>query len=98
MLPIEPIGDYIVLKPLDAVAVAAAGLALPAVTTHDQPRRGVVLAVGPGRRTGDGQRVAPLLRVGDLVLYGPRTGTDVRVGSVELVLIRETDVLANILE
>lgn len=98
MLPIEPLFDHIVLKPLDPGAASAAGLALPADATRHEPRRGVVLAVGPGRRTAEGQCVAPRLRAGDLVLYGARAGTDVRIGSVTLLVIRESDVLAQILE
>ncbi|MDR3639518.1 MAG: co-chaperone GroES [Isosphaeraceae bacterium] len=96
MLPIDPLGDHVVLKPLDAATTA--GLVLPAMAIRDQPRRGVVLAVGPGRRTEEGQHVPPLLRAGDLVLYGSRAGTDVRIGSVELLLIRESDVIAHVLE
>jgi chaperonin GroES len=98
MLPIQPLGDYVLVKPLEPGAAGAAGLALPASASRDQPRRAVVLAVGPGRRTGEGLRVAPALDPGDLVVLGAHTGTDVRVGSVGLLLVRECHVFARVSE
>ena len=97
MLPIQPLRDFILLKPLDE-EVSATGLALAPRAVHDGPRRGVVLAVGSGRRTEEGHFVPPRVRAGDVVLYGSRTGTDVRVGSVVLLLVGETDILARILD
>ena len=65
-------------------------------TAKEKPQRGKVLAVGPGRTGDDGKRVAPEVKKGDTVLYGKYSGTEVTVGADEVLILRESDVLAKV--
>ncbi len=69
------------------------GLYIPD-TAKEKPQQGEVMAVGPGRLSDEGKRIEPELKVGDRVIYGKYSGTEVTVGSDELLILRESDVLA----
>jgi chaperonin GroES len=89
---LEPLGDRLVVRAIEAESVTASGLVLPD-TAAERPQRGEVLAVGPGRFE-DGKRVPPLVAAGDEVIYSKYGGTEIKVDGEDLLILRESDVLA----
>lgn len=91
----EPLGDGVLLKPIDKEEVTASGLVLPD-TAKEKPQEGEVIAVGPGRLGEDGNRVAMEVVKGDVVLYRKYSGTEVKEGDEEYLIVRESDIVAKI--
>jgi chaperonin GroES len=89
----QPLADRLVVKPIAREEVTKGGIVLPD-TAKEKPQEGEVLAVGPGRMTEDGKRVPMDLKVGDIVLYSKYGGTDIKIEGEELMILRESDVLA----
>lgn len=90
---IRPLADRVVIKALEETEQMRGGLYIPD-TAKEKPQQGEVIAVGPGKVSDDGQRVAPEVKVGDKVLYGKYSGTEVTVGDEQYLILRESDVLA----
>ena len=90
---IRPLADRVVVKPIEETEQMQGGLYIPD-TAKEKPQQGEVVAVGPGRVGDDGERIEPELKAGDRVLYGKYSGTEVTVGNEEVLILRETDVLA----
>ena len=90
---IQPLADRVVVKPLEETEQMKGGLYIPD-TAKEKPQQGEVIAVGPGKVTEDGKRVPLELKEGDRVLYGKYSGTEVTVGDEQLLILRESDVLA----
>ena len=95
MVKFAPLGERVVVKPLDKEEVRASGIILPD-TVKEKPQEGEVVAVGPGRVTDDGTRVDMELSVGDRVIYSKYAGTEYKDGDDEYLIMRESDVLAKI--
>ena len=91
----QPLGDRVVIKPVEREEVSAGGILLPD-TAQEKPQEGKVVAVGPGRTGDDGKRIAMESKVGDLVLYSKYAGSDVKEEGEEYLILRETDILAKI--
>ena len=91
-MKLQPLGDRIVVRAIEAEEVTVSGIVLPD-TAQEKPQRGRVLAVGPGRYE-DGQRVPPDVEEGDEVIYSKYGGTEIQVEGEDLLILRETDVLA----
>ncbi len=90
---IKPLADRILVKPSPAEEKTASGIIIPD-TAKEKPMQGEVIAVGKGRISDDG-KVSPLeLKVGDKVLYGKYSGTEVTIDGVEYLIMRESDVYA----
>jgi chaperonin GroES len=89
---LQPLGDRVVVRSIEAEQVTASGIVLPD-TAAEKPQRGKVLAVGAGRFE-DGQRIPPLVATGDEVIYSKYGGTEVTVDGEELLILRESDILA----
>jgi len=90
---LQPLGDRIVVKPIEREEVTKGGIVLPD-TAKEKPQEGKVLAAGPGRLSEDGKRIAMDVKVGDVVLYVKYGGTEVKIDSEELMILRESDILA----
>jgi len=90
---IQPLADRIVVKPLEDTETMRGGLYIPD-TAKEKPQQGEVVAVGPGKMTDEGKRIAPEVKQGDKVLYGKYSGTEVNVGEEQYLILRESDVLA----
>ena len=90
---IAPLADRIVVKPLEDTETMRGGLYIPD-TAKEKPQQGEVVAVGPGKMTDDGNRIAPEVKAGDRVLYGKYSGTEVNLGDEQYLILRESDVLA----
>ena len=91
----EPLGDGVLLKPIEKEEVTASGLVLPD-TAKEKPQEGEVIAVGPGRLGEDGNRVAMEVEKGDVVLYRKYSGTEVKEDDEEYLIVRESDIVAKI--
>ena len=92
-LKMKPLGDRLVVKPLEEDEVTPSGIVLPE-TAKEKPQKGEVLAIGPGARDEDGKRVAMDVSVGDKVLFAKYGGTEIKVDGDKLLILRESDVLA----
>lgn len=92
-MKLEPIGDNVIIKRLDAEAKTAGGIVLPD-SAKEKPKQGRVLSVGDGRLLKNGTRVPHQVREGDRVLFSAWSGTEVVVDKQELLIMREDEILA----
>ena len=92
-LNLKPLADRLVVKPLEQEEVTPSGIVLPE-TAKEKPQKGEVLAVGPGTRNDEGERVAMDVSVGDKVLFAKYGGTEIKVDGDKLLILRESDILA----
>lgn len=91
-MKIRPLHDRVLVKPLEAEQKTAGGIIIPD-TAKEKPMEGKVVAVGPGARGEDGKQHALDVKKGDRVLYGKWSGTEVKVGGEELLIIKEADIM-----
>lgn len=94
-LSLKPLGDRIVVEPVEQEEVTAGGIVLPE-TAKEKPQQGKVLAAGPGARDDDGKRIAMDVKVGDKVLYAKYGGTEFKMDGKKLLILRESDILGTI--
>ena len=92
---INPLGDRVLVKSLEAQESMRGGIIIPD-TAKEKPQEGEVLAVGPGRVTDEGKKVAMDVKVGDKVVYAKYGGTEIKDGDDELLILRESDILAKV--
>jgi chaperonin GroES len=92
-LNLRPLGDRVVIKPLEREEVTKSGLVLPD-TAKEKPQQGEVQAVGPGRVLDTGERISMDLKEGDRVLFAKYAGTEFKHEDTELLILSEKDVLA----
>ena len=90
---IQPLSDRVVVKPLEEAEQMRGGLYIPD-TAKEKPSQGKVVAIGPGKLSDDGTRLDMDVSVGDKVLYGKYSGTDVTLDGEEYLILRESDILA----
>jgi len=91
-MEIRPLGDRILIEVLEAEEVTKGGIVLPD-TAKEKPQEGKVIAVGKGKVTDDGKVVAPEVKVGDIILFGKYTGTELKLDERSLLMLREDDIL-----
>ncbi|MFZ1082401.1 MAG: co-chaperone GroES [Candidatus Kryptoniota bacterium] len=91
-MKIKPLADRVVVRPLEAEEKTKGGLFVPD-TAKERPQQGEIIAVGPGR-TEDGKKIPPEVKVGDKILYGKYSGTEVTYDGVEYLIMRESDIFA----
>jgi len=87
------LADRLVVKPIEKEEVTRSGLVLPD-TAKEKPQEGKVLAAGPGRMSEDGKRIPMDVKTGDIVIYSKYGGTEIKVEGEELMILRESDILA----
>ena len=93
-MDLKPLGDRIVVKPLEAETKTKGGIVLPD-TAKEKPQEGKVVAVGKGKVLDNGSVQAPEVKVGDKVLYGKYSGNEITTkDGDELLIMREEDILA----
>ena len=88
----RPLHDRVVVKRIDAEEKSAGGIIIPD-TAKEKPSQGEVIAVGPGARDDTGKIVALDLKVGDIVLFGKWSGTEVKLDGVDLLIMKEADIM-----
>jgi chaperonin GroES len=92
-LNLRPLGDRVVIKPLEREEVTKSGIVLPD-TAKEKPQQGEVLAVGPGRVLDTGERITPDVKQGERVLFAKYSGTEFKFEQEEYLILRESDILA----
>ena len=90
---LQPLGDKIVVKRMDAAETTGGGIVLPD-TARERPQQGRVLSVGDGRRLSDGSRAVPQVNEGDRVVFAVYAGFEVIIESDQLLILREEDIWA----
>ncbi len=88
-----PLADRLVVKPIEREEVTKGGIVLPD-TVKEKPQEGKVMAVGPGRLSDEGKRIEMDVKVGDIVIYAKYGGTEIKIEGEELIILRESDILA----
>ena len=92
---LKPLDDRVVIEPMAAEEKTAGGIVLPD-TAKEKPQRGKIVSIGPGRLMDSGERGVMSVAVGDSVIYGKYSGTEVEVDGKDLKILRETDILAKV--
>jgi chaperonin GroES len=92
-MKIKPLGDRVIIKAMEPEEKKQGGIIIPD-TAKEKPQEGEVVAVGPGKVSEAGNKVAMEVKEGDKVLYGKYSGTDVTVDGNEYLIMRESDILA----
>ena len=90
---LQPLGDRVLVKPIAKEEKTKSGIYLPD-TAKEKPQEGEVIGVGPGKYDETGKRIPMDLKVGDTVIYAKYGGTEIKVDDVELMILRESDILA----
>jgi len=90
---IQPLADRVVVQALEETEQMRGGLYIPD-TAKEKPQQGTIIAVGPGKLSEEGTRIEPDVKVGQRVLYGKYSGTEVNVDGEEYLILRESDILA----
>ena len=91
-MQIKPLHDRVVVRRLDEDEKTPGGIIIPD-TAKEKPMQGEVVAVGPGARDDDGDRIEPDVKPGDTVLFGKWSGTEVKIDGEELLIMKESDIM-----
>ena len=94
-MDLQPLGDRSIVEVLDEEETTVSGIVLPD-TAKEKPQRGRILAVGPGARDEDGDYIKMDVEVGDEVIFSKYGGTEIKVGADDVLILRESDVLAKV--
>ena len=92
-MKVKPLSDRVVIQPLEAEEKTSSGIYLPD-SAKEKPMMGKVIAAGPGKTSESGQLIKMEVKVGDTVLYGKYSGTDIALEGKEYLIVRESDILA----
>ncbi len=90
---LQPLADRVLVKPIEKEEKTKSGIYLPD-TAKEKPQEGEIMAVGPGKMTDDGKRIPMDLKVGDRVIYAKYGGAEIKVDDEDLMILRESDILA----
>jgi chaperonin GroES len=90
---LKPLADRMVVEPIEQEEVTASGIFVPE-TAKEKPQEGKVIAVGPGRKDDDGERIAMDVAEGDRVLYAKYAGTEIKLEDKKYLILKESDILA----
>jgi chaperonin GroES len=96
-LKMKPLGNRVVIEPLESEEITAGGIVLPE-TAKEKPQKGKVLSVGPGERDEDGDYIKMDVKEGDTVLFAKYAGTEIKMDGKKLLILRESDLLAIIVD
>jgi chaperonin GroES len=94
-MDLQPLGDRLIVEVLEEEEMTVSGIVLPD-TAKEKPQRGKVLAVGPGPRDEDGNFIKMDIEVDDEVIFSKYGGTEIKLGTDEILILRESDVLAKV--
>jgi chaperonin GroES len=92
---LEPLGDRVVVQPSGREETTKSGIVIPD-TAKEKPQRGMVVAVGKGRKDDDGERIPMDVAVGDSVLFAKYAGTEFKLDDIEYLILSEKDILAKL--
>jgi chaperonin GroES len=94
-MDLQPLGDRVIVEVLDEEETTVSGIVLPD-TAKEKPQKGKILAVGPGSRDEDGEYIKMDVEEGDIVIFSKYGGTEIKVGSEDVLILRESDILAKV--
>jgi chaperonin GroES len=94
-MDLKPLGDRLIVEVLEDEETTISGIVLPD-TAKEKPQRGRVLAVGPGARDDNGEHIPMDLEEGDEIIFSKYGGTEIKLGTDEVLILRESDVLAKV--
>jgi chaperonin GroES len=92
-MTLKPLGSRVVVEPIEQEDVTAGGIVLPE-TAKEKPQKGKIISVGAGDRDDEGKRIPLDVKAGDTVLFAKYSGTEIKVDSKKLLILRESDILA----
>ena len=95
-MKLQPLGDRLIVEVIEEEEVTSSGIVLPDTAT-EKPQRGRVLAVGPGPRDDDGEYIKMDLEEGDEIIFSKYGGTEIKLGTDDVLILRESDVLAKVI-
>jgi chaperonin GroES len=96
-MKLKPLGNRVVVEPIEQEEITAGGIVLPE-TAKEKPQKGKVLSAGPGERDEDGDYIPMDVKEGDMVLFAKYAGTEIKVDGKKLLILRESDLLAIVVE
>ena len=96
-IKLKPLGNRVVIDPIESEEITPGGIVLPE-TVKEKPQKGKVLSTGPGERDEDGKYIPMDVKEGDTVLYAKYAGTEIKVEGKKLLILRESDLLAIVVE
>ena len=94
-MDLQPLGDRVIVEVLEEEETTISGIVLPD-TAKEKPQKGKVLAVGPGARDEDGEYIKMDVEEGDVVIFSKYGGTEIKAGSEDVLILRESDILAKV--
>jgi chaperonin GroES len=94
-MDLQPLGDRVIVEILEEEETTVSGIVLPD-TAREKPQKGKVLAVGPGARDEDGEYIKMDVDVDDVVIFSKYGGTEIKVGAEDVLILRESDILAKV--
>jgi chaperonin GroES len=94
-MDLQPLGDRLIVEALEEEETTTSGIVLPD-TAKEKPQRGRVLAVGPGSRDEDGNHIPMEVAEGDEIIYSKYGGTEIKLGTDDYLILRESDILAKV--
>jgi chaperonin GroES len=97
-LKLRPLADRVVVEPVEKEETFAGGELVLPETAKEKPQQGMILVAGPGRLDEDGKRIAMDVKEGDKVLFAKYAGTEVKIDSKKLLILKESDILAVVVE
>jgi len=92
VMKVKPLGDRVIVKPLEEKEVKKGNIIIPD-TAKEKPQQGEVIAVGKGKTTEDGKLIPMEVKVGDKVLYGKYSGTEIKIDGQEYLILHQDDIL-----
>jgi len=92
-MKIKPLADRVVIQPAEAEEKVKGGIIIPD-TAKEKPQKGKIVAAGPGKTSDEGKLIPMAVKVGDTVLYGKYSGTEITIDNEEYLIVRESDILA----
>ncbi|MEW5869228.1 MAG: co-chaperone GroES [Chloroflexota bacterium] len=96
-ISLKPLGNRVLVEPVEQEEVTAGGIVLPE-TAKEKPQKGKILSAGPGDRDEDGKRIPMDVKEGDTVLFAKYAGTEIKVEGKKLLILRESDLLAIVVD
>lgn len=96
-MKLKPLGNRVVIEPIEQDEITAGGIVLPE-TAKEKPQKGKVISVGPGERDDEGKYIPIDVKAGDTVLFAKYSGTEIKMDSKKLLIMRDSDLLAIVIE
>ena len=93
VVKLQPMGDRLVVKPTQSEEKTKSGIYIPDMA-KEKPQEGKVIAVGPGKMSDEGKRIPMDVEVGDIIIYAKYGGSEIKLDEEELIIVRESDILA----